>query len=153
MRRVVRAYWRRMVGPWLLMAIAFLGVPFGIACLRGDRSWLVGAFGTGLAVVVLLAASIYRAHLRHAMNRVKRLNGGAVTLHISDDGVRFVSATSQAQLAWREIVELWQYRDFWVLLVDRNQPLTLPLRNLDEWARRALEMHLRAAGARLRDRR
>jgi hypothetical protein len=121
-----------------------------LAFVRGDRSWLVGAVGTAFAIVVLTAWRLYDAHLHHSMTRLRRLDNGYATMQINHDGLVFTSAAGMSLLPWREFKEAWLYPDFWLLLIERNQFLTLPTRDLNGIARELVLSRLTAAGARIR---
>lgn len=149
-RRVLLKWWARAVGPWLLVGLAAFGAPLLFGLVQGDRSWRVGALGAVIAVLLVLAQQVHRAHLRHSLARLRLLDDGRITLDVSDESLTFRSAAGTMLVRWQNLQEVRVEADYWLLLRAPNDFSTLPTRNIEPALQAALLDRFRAAGVRIR---
>lgn len=134
-RRAVRAFWWRAIGPAYVVGVALLAGPLAFALRRGDRSWWVGVVGTVLALAVWMAFVLYVVHYRASLNRLRRMKTPEGVMELGDERVRFSSDAGVTELEWSGFTELWRFPDFWLLFLSRAQWMTLPAADLSDEAR------------------
>ena len=130
--------------------LAAFGAPLVYGIVHGDRSWLVGALGATVFVLLVFAQQIRSAHMRDSIKKLQRLNDGKILLSASDDGLTFESSTGSMLMRWNDLKEVRLNRDYWLLLRAPNDFSTLPLANIAEGLQADLLSRFRAAGVRVR---
>ncbi len=139
LRAAVRAFCFRAVVRGLGLRF-FVVLAIGIACLTAlvvqrDRGWAVPFMLSTLFFVALFIASIYVAHFRNTLGTFRRMRRPESTLSFDEEQFTLASELGRATLPWSAVTEVWRYPRFWLLLLTRNQFVTLPIECLDAEAR------------------
>lgn len=150
LRKVVHRWWIRAVGPWLGIGLAAFGTPLVFGLAHGDRSWIVGALGTVVLLLMFFARQIRSAHLQNTLKRLQLLQDGKVSLRVSHNGLAFESSAGSMLTRWQDLEEVRVERDYWLLLRAPNDFSTLPLAIVGPTLQDYLLGRFRAAGARIR---
>lgn len=103
------------------------------------------------AVVIgaLLAATIYTVHFRASLTKFRQMRTPEATFEIGGERFRMTSDIGSTELSWRAVTEIWQFREFWLLLFSRAQFVTLPLADLDTDARSLIIERATSHGAKV----
>jgi hypothetical protein len=133
LRQAVRAFiWRRVIRRrWWLWLGAVTLVIFGLA-----RGWSAEpSLIDGIAVAALISAplfliAVWRAHFRNTVGGFRKMTSPEVAITFRDADVTVVSALGTAVLPWSRFVEVWRLPKFWMLFLEPNQFITLPLDTL-----------------------
>ncbi len=92
---------------------------------EGDRSWVVGAVGAGLLLLVLIFVTLWQ--WRHAEMRRKLTaipsRKGSVTL--TNDSISIATEAGTTSLPWTTFSELWKLDDCWLLFLAPNSWIPL----------------------------
>jgi hypothetical protein len=131
-RQSVWAFWKRSVGITWPLTLVLLTAYVVLLVRGGNTGWLVGVFGTIVALGYIYLAAVYVAHLRHGMATLRAMGSPHGTLEVEDSGITVASGAGQSKLPWSRVQEVWFYPGFWILLFSRTQFMTLPLDNLPE---------------------
>lgn len=150
MRDVVHRWWLRAAGGWTFALASFGIAGTAYALAHGDRSWIVGVFGTLSVVVLGLSWALRRAHMKQAVERVRQLDRGRAQLTITADGLVFEVAQGAHRIAWDELSELCMHRGYWLLMRAPNDWSTLPTAALDAAQLDYVAAHFRNAGVAIR---
>ena len=148
-RRAVKAFWWRVIGWRVLIAELVVGASFLSLLASGDRSWLVGVIGAVFALGTLFLGALYLVHYRSSVGRFRRMRTPEATFEPIADGFRVASDTGLAEIPWAEVKELWQFPDFWLVLLSPAQFMTLPTADLDEGVRALLIEKIKSHGGRV----
>lgn len=148
-RQSVWAFWKRSVGITLPLTLVLL-TAYVVSLVRGGNTgWLVGVFGTIVALGYVFLAVVYVAHLWHGMATLRAMGDQQATLAIDGGGIMVASGAGEAKLPWSRVYEVWCYPDFWILLFSRTQFMTLPLANLPESMQTEILERMRQNGGRV----
>jgi len=150
LRRVVRRWWLREVGPFLAIGLIGLGGPTVDLAVHGDRSWLVGVFSAFLFAVVYHSLRLRALHLRHARQALQRLPDGRMLLRVSEQGLTFDAPAHTVLLRWNALSEIRTNPDHWMLFRARNDFSIVPLGSLSNELQRRLLGRFRDAGVQVR---
>src|SRR5688572_795654 len=101
-RRAVRAFWMRVVGWPFLVATLLVSASLVSLLAVGDRSWLVGAIGAALALVVLFAVALYVVHYRGSVGRFRRLKTPEATFDPGEHRFRVTSDAGLVEVPWKQ---------------------------------------------------
>lgn len=148
-RAAVFAFWRRTVGVGFLVAMALLAGALGFLVWQGDRSWLVGVFGSVLAAGLGFVALLYAVHLRNGLGAFRRMGEPVATMELADASFTLASGLGRSTLPWSSVKEVWRFRSCWLLLFSKAQFVTLPLDSLPADVRRFIVERVQAAGGRV----
>lgn len=148
-RQSVWAFWKRSVRITLPLTLALLTAYLVSLVRDGNTGWLVGVFGTIVALGYAFLVVVYLARLRHGMATLRAMGDQQATLEIDDGGITVASGAGQAKLPWRGVHEVWRCPGFWILLFSRTQFMTLPLANLPEDMQVEILERVRQHGGRL----
>jgi hypothetical protein len=139
LRAAVRAFCVRAIVRGLGLRF-FVVLAIAIACATGlvaqrERGWAVPFMLATLLFVVLFIVSIYVAHMRNTLGTYRRMRRPEGTLSFDEEQFTLASELGSATLPWSAVTEVWRYPRFWLLLLSRNQFVTLPVECLDQRAR------------------
>lgn len=148
-RHAVLAYWKRTVGIGCLLALALLAGLFAILVWRGERSWLVGVFGTVLVLGVLFIGAIYVVHLRGSIAKLRSLGSPVASLVLDDSALSVASALGTSTVQWSSIIEVWRFSEFWLVLFSKAQFITLPLCDVPPSAQEFIVARVEASGGKI----
>jgi YcxB-like protein len=125
-RRAVRRFCLRTIG-WLYFAGLFaVGCAMALMLVSGERSWVIGAIGTILAIALAVPGLLYRNQLSGALARFRALDGKPASFQATDAMVTIRSSGGMAEFPWRTITGIWKYDDCWLLLMGGHF-ITFPL--------------------------
>lgn len=148
-RETVFAFWRKSFGP--IFFITLIAVSFGLAVLvqRGDRSWLVGALATSLALVIAFLIGIYVVHYRNSLNKFHRMGRPQATFLVEDASFTLTSGIGSSTMEWSIVKEVWRFPSFWLLLFSKAQFVTLPLADMSREMQEFTLQKIRSAGGKV----
>jgi hypothetical protein len=150
LRRAILVFWWRSTGwAFWLSALAIL-VGLCVAIGMGDRSWWVGAGGAGVALMLVLAATVYVVHIRGSRAKFRRMQNPTATMELSEEKFRLSSDIGMSEMPWSSITEIWQHPEFWLVFFSRSQFFTLPTSDLDESSREFIVTQAGSAGAKIK---
>jgi YcxB-like protein len=149
-RRAVKAFWLRDTG-WHGFAALLLGLVLLVySVAAGDRSWLVGVFGSVLAMGVLFSALRYLGHYRASVGRFRSMHSPEATLEVGDEKFRITSDVGSSEMRWDTVTKIWRFPEFWLMFFSRAQFVTLPLADLDGEAREVILGRVKSHGGKVR---
>jgi len=149
-RRGVRCYWRRSLGPAYFAALVVVVASLGALLALGGGSWVVPVLGGTLVLALGFAAMLYAVHLRAALGRFRRMDAPLARFVADDERFAFSSTVGDASLKWSVVKELWRFDDLWLLLYREGGFNVLPLACLPPPMRDFLVRRVEAAGGRVR---
>ena len=148
-RRAVWAFWKRSVGITLSLTLVLLTAYLVSLVRGGNTGWLVGVFGTIVALGYGYLASLFVLRLRFEMAALHAMGLPQASLAIDGSGFTVASGAGRASLPWRSVQEVWCYADFWLLFFSASQFMILPTSDLPEAMQAAIREQVRQHGGRL----
>ncbi|MGC3966866.1 MAG: YcxB family protein [Pirellulales bacterium] len=148
-RRVVKAFWWRTVGPLYLLVMALLSLYLGYAVWRGDRSWKVGLAAAVVIFGIAMAVAVYVTHYRGTLARFRRMKIPEAVVELDDERVRVRSDAGASEMPWSTLTEIWRFPDFWLLMISKAQFFTLPTADLNDDTREFILARARAHGVKV----
>lgn len=153
MQRATAAYLWRVTGWRFTLAVGLLVVAAVGMVVRGDRSWMLGLFAAGVVIGVLVPLALFVQERRRGLQMLRDAQRSPLTLTLSPASFALSSsAVGAAELPWSRVKDLWQYPDFWFLVLEPPRFVTLPTASLDAAGLALIEEQVRAAGGRVRRR-
>ena len=149
-RKAVLAFWLRAVGWQGFIALGLLLIYLIVQLARGDRSWVVGATGTVIALAALMAGALYFVHFRAALGRFRRMRSPEGKLEMGVETYRLSSDVGTSEFAWKTITEVWCYPEFWLVFLAPAQFITFPLTDFDAESREFFLEKIRSHGGRIK---
>lgn len=129
-RKAVLAFWRKSVGAGFFVAMLLLALALTYLLFRNDYSWYTGAAGTVLFLGTVIAVSVYASHFRRSLEVFRRMQPPSAELEAGEEVFKISSSLGESSHPWSVIQEVWQFEDFWLLLLSRAQFMTLPIASL-----------------------
>ena len=121
--------WRRAVLEFgwngLAALIALLGFLL-VDIASGDRSWFAGALTAIPAALAALLIAVWLTHYRNSIGKFRAMTTPEAVWTLTDESWTVAAGTGTSTMPWKAITEVWQMPDFWMLLIGKNQFLTLP---------------------------
>jgi hypothetical protein len=145
-RRAAFAYVRRGLGRGGWVALAVSVATLGYLVLSERDSWLAGAASGVGAAFFLFLVGLYFLHYRQGMAKLARMGEPHAVLQLTDSNLVVASQAGSSSIPWGTFTDLWRFPDFWLLIVDKGQFMTLPLSDLTEDARSFIVSRLGANG-------
>jgi hypothetical protein len=149
LREAVWAFWRRSVGVGILIALTACAAMLAFLLVQGDRSWIVGVLAAVLFFGAMFVAAIYFVHYRNTLRRFHDLGTPRATLRATKDSFTVSSGAGSSTMPWSMVIEVWKFRNCWLLLFSKAQFITLPLASLSEEARAFVHERVVAAGGKV----
>jgi hypothetical protein len=149
-RKAVLCFWWRTIGLRYLFALAAYATCVTLLVWQGDRSWLVGAFGAGLIFSVVMPAAIVWTHMRKSSAKLRQLTNPEARLAVAEDYFTVTTDLGKADIRWSSVTALWRFRDFWLVILEAPQFITVPLEFLPTEVRNTLVANIEKAGGRIR---
>lgn len=144
-RRSVLAYLRRGFGVGGLVALGAIGVGAVTLAVSSPGSWLAGAAAGVVAILALLLLALYFLHYRYGMAKLARMGQPHAILQLTESALIASSSAGSFSAPWSAFTDLWQFTDFWLLIIDRGQFMTLPLADLTDEAQTFIAARVRAS--------
>lgn len=148
-RRSVWAYWKRSVGiTWpLLLVLMTAYVVFVVR--EGNTGWLVGVYGTVVALGYAYLTLVYVVLLRHHLATFRAMGSPQASLAIDETGFTLTSEAATSTLPWKRIQQIVRFQDFWLVYFAPNQYFTLPHNDLPEAMRHEFLERVRESGGKV----
>jgi hypothetical protein len=129
-RRAARAVSARAIRrllDWKLCAALVVTIAFLVAVHpNGELSWLEGAVGTLVGVLLALSLGLYRANLRRSLSRLRRMKSPTGRIVVTDETLTVSSELGSSTLPWSGFTGTSEHAGFWVLNTAAGAGLTLP---------------------------
>ena len=126
----VRTFMWRRVGRefgWSgLAACAALLVFIGWDIASGDRSWTIGALVAVPLALIAVAAAVWIAHYNTSLGKLRAMKIAQSTWTLSQDAWTVVADSGSSTMPWSAITQVWELPDYWMLMLGKNQFVTLP---------------------------
>jgi YcxB-like protein len=127
LRQAVLAFWWRSIGIGFVVALGAVAVGLGMFVAQGEATWLAGVLAAVLVLGVVFAAALYLVHYRNSLRKLREMGNAQATFHAEESSFTISSRIGTATLQWTAVLELWQFRDVWLLLYSKAQFNMLPL--------------------------
>lgn len=132
-RQAVFSFWKKSLGPGVLIALAVTVAAAAILVFSDDDTWIGAALGVLIALYLCFLATIYVVHLRNAMAKFQDLGEEAIATFAADaDTFTLSSSIGSSTMRWSTIKEVWRFSKFWLILFSKAQFVTIPLENMDQ---------------------
>ena len=145
-RRSVLAYLRRGFGTGGFLALAGLLVAAVFLVITQPGSWLAGAIAGAVAVLLLIIIGLYLLHYHQGMAKLARMQQPHAVLQLTESELIASSQAGSFSAPWSTFTGLWQFSDFWLLIIGKGQFMTLPLADLTDEARTFIASRIGAQG-------
>ncbi|MFO1413898.1 MAG: YcxB family protein [Burkholderiales bacterium] len=149
LRSAVVAFWRRSIGAGFAVALVVMTACLAFLLATGDRSWLVGALGTVLALALVFVVALYVVQYRGTMRRFRAMGRPTAVFRADDASFSIASDVGTGTYPWSVVRELWRFRDVWLLLYSPAQFSTLPVACLPSDLQAYVVQRVRAAGGKV----
>ncbi|MCE5268738.1 MAG: YcxB family protein [Planctomycetaceae bacterium] len=147
-KRTAMRFWVRYVGWRGFSAAAAMAALFLYLLSIGESSWYVPAFGTALAVLLLLECSFYFVNRHRALATLRQMAAPMATFDLSDAGISTESDLGRVQLSWRGITEVWTFPEAWLFFVAKGSYFTIPTQSLSDESRQLVRQMIIEHGGR-----
>ena len=145
-RRSVFAYLRRGFGTGTHVALAGLVAAAVFLVVTEPGSWLAGAVSGAVAVLILLLIGLYLLHYRQGMAKLACMGQPHAVLQLTESELHVSSQGGTFSTPWGTFTDLWQFADFWLIVIGKGQFMTLPLADLTDEAQTFIASHIHAKG-------
>lgn len=149
LREAVAGYWRRSVGVGVLVALIVCGGMFAALLAQGDRSWVVGLLGATIAFCVAFVVAVYVVHYRNAVQKLRDMGAPRARFKASVDSFTVTTDTASSTVPWATVVQVWKFRNCWLLLFSKAHFMTLPLACVPPDLRSFVLARVAAAGGKI----
>ena len=131
LQSAVRAYvWKSQMGGkgWVSPAVAFVIIVGASLVLLGNEfNAAAGLIGAAVAAVALIAATLWWMASRARQAKLALMNEPRAEFVILDDAVEVKTDLGSGRIAWKSIRQIWKFKRVWLLMMDPNRFVTLPL--------------------------
>lgn len=146
LKKSVFRYWKRALGWRYFIAMLFVSFCFISALIKGDTSWMMGAFAVIFTLGLLFGASVYLNNRYHVLGTFNALQDPTVTFKVYDEKFGLSSELGEGEWPWSAIKEIWQYPDTWLVFLARASYATFPLNTIPTEAQRFVLEKVEEAG-------
>ena len=148
-KRAIKAYWWRQVGP-LFLAVTIFMIGFLIyRIVQGDRSWLVGLVGAIVLMAVVIMVASYVVHLKRSLSKLGGMGKPEATLELEDNRFRVSSGAGSSEVEWSLITKVWCFDEAWLLFFSAGEFMTLPIKNMSNENKDFILSKFEKAGAKV----
>jgi hypothetical protein len=117
----------RRLFDWKLCAAALVTiVALVLSHSSHEVSWLEGAVGALLGILVAFAIILYRAYLRQSLGRLRRMKSATGHFLVTDETLTVSTDLGSSTVPWSSFVGMSEHPGFWVLNLAPIAGLTLP---------------------------
>lgn len=148
-RRSIKSYWWKQVGPLFLGTIVVMAVFLINLIFIGERSWLVTMLGIVVPLGITVVTASYFVHLKRALIRLRRMKKPAATLILTNNRFGIASDVGESESEWSIITKVWQFEEVWLLFFSAGEFMTLPTKNMPERHQEFILSKLNENGAKL----
>ena len=149
-RHAVRSFWWSVVGLRFFMALAVVAVAAIMRIRGGDTSWVVGALASVFALGIAFIVALYVVHYHNSLHKLKAMSNAQTTLDASETSLSLSSGAGTTTIPWPAVMEVWQFKSCWLLMLSKSQFMTLPLADLTPEAAAFILARIRASGGKVR---
>lgn len=149
LREAVAGFWRRTVGRGLLIALPICAGSLAALLIQGDRSWLVGMLGAAITFGVALLIALYVVHYRNVVQKLRDMGAPRATFKATVDSFTVSSSVATSTMPWSSVIQVWKFKNCWLLLFSKAQFMTLPLASVPQELRVFVLARVAAAGGKI----
>lgn len=146
LREAVTGFWRRSMGMGLLIASIFCAGMLGFLLVQGDRSWVVGVLAAVLLFAVVFVVAAYIIHYRNTLKKFRDMGSPRAIFKASENSFSVSSGIGTSTVPWSSVIEVWKFKNCWLLLFSKAQFITLPLECIPEEMQAFILKSVSAAG-------
>ena len=128
--QAVRAFWRKSIGPGLMVAVGLMIVLLVWLLVAGERSWILGLTAAVVLLGIAMPIAVYFVQYRNSMGKFREMSQPVAELVVADDTFTLSSDRGTTSLKWNTVTEVWRYESLWLLLFSKAQFVTLPLQDV-----------------------
>ena len=141
-RRSTFAFVCRSFGKGGFVALGLVVVLAAFLIASEPGTWQAGVMCGAAGVFFLFFVGAYFLHYRQGIAKLRRMGKPHVFLELTDTELRGTSEAGSFSTPWSTFSALWQFSDFWLLIIDTNQFITLPLAELSPEVQEFLHSHV-----------
>lgn len=149
LREALFGFWWRTVTGRLLVAIVISCLGFVYFWVNGDRSWLIGAFGSVLLLGVGMIVAVYFVHFANMKRKLKDMGTPEATFTASESSFSVASGAGSSTIPWSTVTDVWKFKRCWLLLFSKAQFITVPLASVPEEMRAFILQRVSVAGGKI----
>lgn len=150
LKQSVFRYWKRVLGWRYFIAMIFVGFCLISALVKGDTSWMMGAFAVIFTLGLVFGINVYLSNRYHVLGTFKALQNPTITFQVYDDKFALSSELGEGEWPWSAIKEIWQYPDAWLVFLARASYATFPLSAIPTEAQQFILEKLEEAGSQIK---
>jgi YcxB-like protein len=147
--RVTRRFWVRLIGWHGFAAVALMSAALAYLVAAGDRSWYVSAFGTVLAVGIVVGTAVYFVCRHRAMSTFRKMADPTALFTFSESGFSSRSDLGGGDLSWRAVTQVWTFPEAWLVFVSKGTYVTIPTDSLTEVTQQFIRAKVREHGGKV----
>lgn len=125
-----------------LAPLAVIAFSCTMLFLSGDRELAIEILLVSLLVLAIFLASGWRMHLRMLRSKVAAMKGRWPMARLYDDGLSLDGPGEDSMLEWSRIKAIWPVARAWLLILDTNHFIALPLAGAPREALDFLQSHV-----------
>ena len=122
--------WRYLTTGWRKFASAgVLAAAFGLNGLvfAPDYGWPVALLIGAADILAPLAFVLWRTQRKMQASWIGRLKAPQARFVVGDEGVEVSTDACAGRLRWDAVKQIWKFKRVWLLMLDPNRFVTLPL--------------------------
>jgi len=131
-KTVARRFVLRVLGPSYFVALALAVAGFVYLVCNRVNEWTTGAIGVSLGLGILFPVVLWWKIERSGLGRLRRMSSPHVKFVFDDRGVTADSELGAATIGWKSIENIWEFPEAWLLMVGKQQYVTLPISALTD---------------------
>ena len=131
MRSAVRSYLFRALTvehTWMsTAAVAVVVIAIGFLVFARDFGFLAGLYAGILTALLIFVAVIGWLHWRGMNAKLARMKEPRAVFVLGDEALEISTDYASSRFDWDKIWQIWKFKHVWLLMLDLNQFMTLPL--------------------------
>jgi hypothetical protein len=127
--------------------LALIAFSCAMLFFSGDEELAIELLVALLVILAIFVASGWRMHLRMLRERVKRMEGRWPMARLYDGGLSIDGPGQESLLEWPRIKAIWTVEGAWLLILDTNHFVPLPVAGAPKEALDFLRAHVAPAPA------
>jgi hypothetical protein len=147
MKLAVRAYiWRGLTyeHTWIsTAAMTVLTIAIAFLVFAHDFDFMTGLFAGLVAALVVLIVLAGWLQWRSMQDKLARMKEPHAVFVLSDEAVEVKTDQGSGRFPWDAIRQIWKFKRVWLLMMDINRFVTLPLADAPAEALRFLDQKVR----------
>jgi hypothetical protein len=122
--------------------LAFIALACAMLYVAGDGETAMELLVVSVIVLAIFVASGWRMHLRMLRGKVEAMRGRWPMARLYDEGLSIDGPGPTSLLEWPRIKAIWPVEGAWLLILDTNYFLALPLAGASREALDFLSAHV-----------